>query len=273
MRAIAGAKESISLQIYGLTDPDIINLLAKKQNEGIDVEIFFDKNGSRSLPKHLCAFPVKSVGLMHRKILVIDHETILLGTANLTPQSLKMHDNLLLGISSKDLATFLIHSSEEAHSLHLENSKISSFLLPSTNQDALNRLLKTIDRAQNEIKLCMFTLTHPQIIERLLNAKNRGVKVLVAVDRNTAYGASKKAVEALENRGIAVWKSQGAQLLHHKWALIDSDTLILGSANWTKAAFEKNQDCLLILKKLPISHQKTFHKIWRKVERTGMMEL
>lgn len=273
MRAIDTAKETISLQIYGLTDPDIIHLLGKKQNEGLDVRIIYDKNGSRSLPKHLCAFPAKTVGLMHRKILVIDQKTVLLGTANLTPQSLKMHDNLLLGISSKELATFFINSSKETNTLHLENSKISSFLLPSTSQDALNRLMKTIDRAQNEIKVCMFTLTHPQIIEKLIAAKNRGIKVHVAVDRNTAYGASKKAVEALENHGIAVWKSQGAQLLHHKWALIDSDTFILGSANWTRAAFEKNQDCVLVLKKLPPSHQKTFHKIWRKVEKQGMMEL
>ena len=56
------------------------------------------------------------------------------------------------------------------------------------------------------------------------------------------------------------------QLLHHKFILIDDQTLLVGSANWTKAAFYKNSDCFLILHNLT-DDQKTFmNRLWTRLE-------
>ncbi|MGH2611481.1 MAG: phospholipase D-like domain-containing protein, partial [Rhabdochlamydiaceae bacterium] len=73
----------------------------------------------------------------------------------------------------------------------------------------------------------------------------------------TAYGASKKAVQKLSSAGIEIFLSSGLPLLHHKWAYIDHKELILGSTNWTEAAFRKNEDVLLFLKPLskPVQSQ------------------
>ncbi len=265
MRAIKSAKQSISMQIYGLTDPDLIALLEKKQSQGIDVQIFYDKKASRSLPPHLAAYPIKSSGLMHRKILIIDDTTIFLGTANYTPQSLKMHDNLIVGIWNHDLAMFFKHSSEQQKEFVVDGLFLSAFLLPDFEKKAIEALTQRIDAAKESIQIAMFTLTHPTIREKLMEAKKRGVSVSVAIDRYTALGASKKHVEALKDVGVEIRKSGGSQLLHHKWALIDNKTFIIGSANWTGAAFEKNQDCLLIFDELKPSHQKILLRIWKAV--------
>ena len=55
------------------------------------------------------------------------------------------------------------------------------------------------------------------------------------------------------------------QLLHHKWALIDKETLIVGSANWTTAAFTKNQDCFLVLP-LKEKEQKFMKNLWKVIQ-------
>jgi len=263
LRAIQSAKSSIHLQIYGLTDLDLIALLAKRQAEGLDVQIFYDKRASSHLP--LLAYPIKSSGLMHRKILVIDAKQVFVGTANCTPQSLKMHDNLVLGLSSEPLAEFFEKSIEYSQAFTIEGRPLTAHLLPDFRDKALPDLCNQIDQSKKSIKIAMFTLTHPQIVERLVSAKKRGIAVTVAIDRYTALGASKKSIQQLDNAGITILTSQGSQLLHHKWALIDDSTFILGSANWTGAAFEKNQDCLLILKDLEPGHQKTLAKIWKAV--------
>ncbi len=249
------ANTSISLQIYELSDPAILSLLKKKHREGVDVKIFHDKK--RTLPKELPAYPVKTRGLMHRKILVIDEALVLLGTANFTTQSLKMHDNLILGLWHPELATKL------EGNFAVGSMRIGCYLLP--NVEAIKALEKCLEDARQSIQVAMFTLTHPSLVGKLAEAQKRGVTVSVAIDRYTAMGASRKAVEQLQAAGAEILLNRGSQLLHHKWALIDSKTLVLGSANWTAAAFAKNQDCLLILENLPSSERKVIKKIWNAV--------
>ncbi|MBS0628868.1 MAG: hypothetical protein JSS30_01430 [Verrucomicrobia bacterium] len=257
MQALKRANQSISLQIYELSDPSILALLQKKHERGIEVKIFHDKK--RTLPKGLPAQPVKSKGLMHRKILVIDGALVLLGTANFTTQSLKMHDNLILGLWHPELATTL------KGTYTLGTIQIGCYLLPEMSGPAITALGEAIEGAKQTIQVAMFTLTHPDLVGKLANAQKRGVKVTVAIDRYTAMGASKKAVEQLQEAGAEILLNQGSQLLHHKWAIIDSKTLVLGSANWTAAAFAKNHDCLLILENLPPSEQKVIKVIWKQV--------
>lgn len=253
------------LQIYGLSDPDVLALLCKKKASGLKVTLFYDPSASPSLPSFLEAHPVKSSGLMHRKILVIDEAQIFLGTANFTTQSLKMHDNLVFGAWDPQLALFLQKSIESNSSFTIDRTEIESYLLPDFEDKALHELESLIASAQEQIHVAMFTLTHPMLIQSLIAALNRGVEVNIAIDRYTALGASKRAIEQLKEAGAHLLLSQGDQLLHHKWALIDGEILIMGSANWILSAFAKNQDCLLILKNLGKTERKTLQRLWKRV--------
>lgn len=261
MAAITSASESISLQIYGLTDPDVITLLQKKESEGVHVQIFHDKSATKGLPFFRNAYPIQVGGLMHRKILVIDHCLSLVGTANFTPHSLKMHDNVVVGIWSNELASFFESGVDESHVKEIGKTMLSSYLLPDFSKKALDRVCSCIERAENTIDVAMFTLTHPRLVKALCKAAKRGLQVRIALDRYTALGASKRAADQLQNAGATLLTGRGNQLLHHKWALIDSHTLVLGSANWTRAAFKSNQDCLLLLENLPPNAEKQLQRL------------
>jgi len=226
--------------------------------------IFHDKK--RTLSKKLPAQPVKTGGLMHRKILILDDETTFLGSANFTTQSLKMHDNLILGLWDPAIAKFFKQSSESEGKFECGGIQIRCFLLPDLSGEAINALERALDEAEQSIQVAMFTLTHCSIVNRLVEAQKRGVRVSVAIDRYTAMGASKEAVEKLLNAQTKIFLNRGNQLLHHKWAMIDGKTLILGSANWTKAAFAKNHDCLLILNNIGKAERKSIESIWKGVE-------
>lgn len=265
IQALKRAKTSITLQIYGLTDPDILHLLEQKKKQGVEVTIFHDPHGTKSLPPSLAAYPVKAGGLMHRKIVVIDQTFFLLGTANFTTHSLKMHDNLVLGIWNPSFAHFLQDSIQDYGHFTMDGLEIACFLLPYFGAEALQEISQLIDQAEKEICIAMFTFTHPHLVEKLIAAHARGVKVIVAIDRYTALGASKKALHRLKQQGICLLTSGGSQLLHHKWALIDKEILVMGSANWTASAFTKNQDCLLIIKGLNPLHQKSLDQIWSSI--------
>lgn len=264
LQAMKNTKNAIFFQIYGLTDPDVIALLSHKIAQGLDVQIFYDSKGS-CLPKEFPGTALKGSGLMHRKIFLFDRATAFLGTANATTQSLKMHDNFMVGIYSPKVNTFLRNACLESGSFQLGQSSLELYLLPDLEGKALDSLSRRLDLAKDSIRIAMFTFTHPLLVEKLIQAKQRGIEVEILIDRYTASGASKKHCQILQEAGIKVRHSMGGQLFHHKWAILDEKTLILGSANWTKAAFEKNHDFLLIFDNLTNRHRKSLKRIWRAV--------
>lgn len=261
------ATRSIHLTMYAVTDPSLIAALQKRAEAGIAVEVFFDPSASEGrLPFPIKSTPVKCRGLMHRKIVVIDEEIVFLGSANFTTASLSLHDNFTCGLYHKGLAQFLLADPHGSYSFSIGSQKATLWLLPDKTGEALRSLLKAIEEASDSISISMFTLTHPQLVEALILAHKKGVKVSLAVDYYAGRGASKKALDRLRAAGIHLGLSGGSQLLHHKWAYIDHKTLIVGSTNWTKAAFTKNQDCLLFLNDLTPVQKKYMDRLWRVIE-------
>ena len=79
-------------------------------------------------------------------------------------------------------------------------------------------------------------------------------------------GASAKVAALLKKGGIPVKCNRGGNLLHHKFMYIDGKTLVNGSANWTKAAFEKNDDCFIILHDLTDTQREFMDKLWAVID-------
>lgn len=245
-KTFTNARTSIDLWMYAATDSPLIAHLQKQAEKGVHVAIHYDKNGGTShLPAPIHAHPIRCKGLMHRKITIVDSSTVFIGSANLTTSSLDHHDNLSLGIYDPKLAHFLLHPTAKTYTFrhgHL-------WLLPDLG--AIQAIAQKINAATRSIFVAMFTLTQDNLLDALIRAHHRGVHVFVAIDHYTARGASKKAIQKLRAAQIPVSQSVGLHLLHHKWALIDDTSLILGSTNWTAAAFSKNDDILVFLELPP----------------------
>ncbi len=270
LQALNRAHESIFLSVYGITDPQILDAVRKKSVEHLPIFIEYDPTASSALKKQLPSSihlkPVKSKGLMHRKIVLIDRRAAYLGSANLTPSSLRHHANLVIGLYHPGLAAFLEKPEAKSYFFDLQGQKGEVYLFPDPAKAGLFRLIECIDKAKRQIHIAMFTLTHPEIVEALIRATKRKVGVSIALDAYTARGASKKSLEKLEREGVNFYLSQGRELLHHKWALIDEETLAMGSANWTRAAFDKNDDFLLFLAPLDKKQKGFLENLWEIIE-------
>ena len=263
--------------MFGLSDPAILHTLAKKIEEKVPLTIFYDAKSSPNLRTVLAGaqvYPLRQAGLMHQKILILDDERVFLGSANFTTPSLKMHDNLVVGLSSPAIAQFLKEKkpySSGSLSTVVGGQQVDIWLLPDRQGEALSTLKKQISLASRTLQIALFTLTHSDLTEAIIQAKKRGVAVTVLLDTHAALGASASAIQALREAGVRLLYSQGVQLLHHKFAYIDQKTLIMGSANWTKAAFTKNSDCLMILHDLNPEQKKFLRRLWNRMEKTSRL--
>lgn len=280
MRALKGAASSITLHTYALTDEAVIETLLTKKNAFIDVEVITDAKTTPSIfplvQEPLKWKKVKSSGLMHEKILVLDGTTVFLGTANMTYESLSMHDNLMIGFHNQKLANYLTEYTQEIdqkkkqknnthHTFSIGNQLLELWLLPYKGNAPIERLKELIQNASHSIYIAMFTLTHEEILRELSIAHHKGIAIKVFLDNTSANGASAKALHTLLQEGIPVYLSNGLQLLHHKMMFIDNTCFVLGSANWTKAAFKKNHDFYITLSPLHPQQTKTLQTIFKKI--------
>ncbi|MDN3509552.1 MAG: phospholipase D-like domain-containing protein, partial [Candidatus Neptunochlamydia sp.] len=227
------AQESVILHTYAFTDLSLLSLLKKQAEKGVSIHIHYDKKVSPSLhlleKENFHFHPTEGKGLIHEKLWIIDEKILFIGSTNLTPSSLKMHDNLMVGLYVPPLAKVLSQGRPEAFHLETDWAILHTYCLPS--KQGLEALLESLDQAKKEIFLSLFTFTHPQIAEKLIQLHKKGVKIHLKLDRGTARGASKNIKKLFESEGIPVQTSHGLQLYHHKWATIDQKTHIIGSAN------------------------------------------
>ncbi len=272
LNAIRNAHSSVYLVMFGLSDRAVLSALIQKIRHDIPTTVYYDSTGSPKLGKILDGgdvHPVKSAGLMHQKILILDDETVFIGSANMTSASLRMHDNLVVGLISRKIAQFL--KEHEPYSTgYLQTTvggqEVEIWLLPDPRGHALHDLKKKIRAAARSIRIALFTFTHPGLIDEVIDAHQRGINVAVVVDMHSGLGASASAIERLKKAGVRVLLSQGTQLLHHKFIYIDEQTLLTGSANWTKAAFYKNSDCFLVLHNLNPDQKSFMNRLWNQIE-------
>jgi len=275
LAAIAKAKKSITLIIFTMRDHSIINALNKRAGAGLDVTVIYDAHAASNLDRQLSE-KVKKVkrdpkGITHQKILIVDHEFVLIGTSNMTTSSLRYYDNLVNGFWSPALAEWLskklgrlrsLNSGPGGHKVFTIDQQSLEFWFLPTGPQAPERIKELIRSAEKTLRVAMFTWTRLDFAEEVIQAHQRGVDVKVVIDKQSGYGASIKVIQALKEAGVPLFFNRGKGLLHTKTMTIDGKILVNGSANWTKSAFTRNDDCFYVLYTLTAEQQRYMNNFW-----------
>lgn len=103
-----------------------------------------------------------------------------------------------------------------------------------------------LDKARKSILVQAYSFTSAPIAKALLNAHKRGVKVEDILDKSQRSEKYSSA-DFLANSGIAVKIDSAHAIVHNKVMIIDGETVITGSFNFTKAAEERNAENLLVI--------------------------
>ena len=281
--AISHAEQSLLFLIYALNDTEIIEALKTKSEEGIPVQVIYDPKAStgvdRKLGRAVEATARVTKGLMHKKILVIDGNEVWIGSANMTKDSLEAQGNLVAAMKSQALAEAI---AEKAKSLsgacaekpcppqkvNIGGQDVELWFLPDTDLQAVNRIQSLLQGARKTIQVAMFTFTRVDFAKDLIDAKKRGVKVEVFLDHQSAKGTSAKIAAMLRKAGISIYTNPGQSILHYKFLVVDNETLVNGSANWTQAAFKQNDDCFMILPKLQEEQKDKLRELTEHLKKT-----
>ena len=129
----------------------------------------------------------------------------------------------------------------------------------SPGGEALPRILRELRQARQSVDVAMFYLSHKDLTDALcFLAQQRGVTVRVVTDATMNKPAHQPVLDRLTWHGasIHVLPSSSKGLMHLKCAVIDGNTVIAGTANWSPTAFDQNFEDTLII------HSKTVSRIY-----------
>lgn len=135
---------------------------------------------------------------------------------------------------------------------------------------------KAISEARESIYMVMFKVgLRPydknssvyQLVEELVNAHERGVDVKVVLDQNIPFigkedvddweieGKNAWCYKRLKETGIDVGYDDATKYTHAKALVIDEETVILGSSNWTESALHKNFETDVLIKSKELAQE------------------
>ena len=136
-------------------------------------------------------------------------------------------------------------SNSQATDINLNNTPAQVYFSP--HGGCTDALVKEIDKAKSEILVQAYSFTSKEIAKALVDAHKRGVHVETILDKSNK-SQKYSAADFTFNMGISTFIDAEHAIAHNKIMVIDKETVITGSFNFTKAAEEKNAENLLILK-------------------------
>ena len=116
----------------------------------------------------------------------------------------------------------------------------------SPNRGATQAVVDTLAAARATVRVQAYAFTSAPIAKALVDAHHRGVDVQVILDRKET-GAKYTAADFLAHAGIVTLIDGAHSIAHNKIMVIDGDTVITGSFNFTTAAERQNAENLLVI--------------------------
>ena len=144
-----------------------------------------------------------------------------------------MKQQILSIIVSLSFIFFPLNHISHATDLTLNNTQTQVCFSP--NSGCTEAIVSQIDKAKSEILEQAYSFTSAPIAKALTDAFKRGVRVETILDKSQRRERYTSAT-FISNAGIPTYIDSKHAIAHNKIMIIDKETVITGSFNFTKAA-------------------------------------
>ncbi len=264
-QALRAAQAHIDMAIYDLDLWSIRNALLDAHARGVQVRLVVDQDHITPEVESLRAAGIPVVaddgpGLMHHKFVVIDGAEVWTGSMNFTVNGAYRNANHLVRIPSRRLAADYAREFDEMFvegrfgpasradtpypQVTVNQVPIEVWFSPDEHPQA--RLVPLLRQAQEEMLVLAYIWTADPLTDALLERARAGVVVRgwFEAEQLDAPGHDYTRLRAA---GLAVEPDPFPGLLHHKVLVVDGETVVLGSYNFTRAADVRNDENVLIV--------------------------
>ncbi len=279
--AIAGAKKSVWLEMYLLTDRNVIRALEEAAHRGVDVRVMLEAHpygsGSSSAAETLDRLKAAGIqvettnpsfALTHEKGMLVDAHTVFIMTANFTLSALggtskiRNREYGIVDNNPQDVQAVLgiFNGDWNRTAAHFDDPNL--VVSPINSRNAF---LSLINRAHSVLVIEAEEMNDMSIEQALGNAVQRGVRVQVILP---ALGASSGDSNS---QGIQTLRQENVQMredahlyMHAKMIVVDGQRAFVGSENISAASLDQNRELGIIISDTTVlsTLQQTFQRDW-----------
>ena len=255
--AIESAKKSIKIKMFVFSDPDLINAVIAAKKRGIEIQVMLnparrsgeEENGETRKLLEAAGVEVKdsnpAFGLTHEKSMVIDEEVAFVKSLNWATKNLTVTRDYAITTSHKHEVDEIVacftadwdrkdfDPGEHAHMIWCKGN-------------GRDRIARFIDEAKHTLFVQNERYQDSVIIERLVRAAVRGVKVHIMARPPHALKKD-KLVEGVG--GLRIMDDVGIKIhtlrhlkLHGKMLIADGCRAIVGSINLAPGSFDDRRE-------------------------------
>ena len=265
---LTSATAVVDAALYDLNAKSIATAFINAHNKGVKVRVLTENSHveKKEIQRLLReGIPVRDDGnddgYMHHKFIIIDQRYVWTGSYNTTYNGAFKNDNNVVWIDSvplaenftKEFQTIYSSRGEEKlpqksipnpHVTLSDGTQISTYFSPGS--ETISPLLQEINSAKESINFMVYSFTHDKIGKAIRDQFQNGVKVGGVFDENQISKYSE--YDPMEKLGMSVKIDETSGTMHHKVIIIDEETVITGSYNFSRRAETQNSENLLIIK-------------------------
>jgi len=255
--AVNGAEKSLRIKMFTFSDPQLLHAVIAAHRRGVAVRIMLnparrsgeaENEQSRKMLTDAAVSVIDSnpaFGLTHEKSMVVDDKAAWVMSLNWETRNFT---------ETRDYAVVTEHSHEVAETMEgFDADWERKTFSPGEHSHLIwcigngrQRIGKFIDEARHSLWVQNERYQDPVIIEHLVRAHERGVKVHVLA-RPPHHLKKEKLVEGvgglriLDDVGVKVHKLKGLKL-HAKLLFADAERAIIGSINLAPGSFDSRRE-------------------------------
>lgn len=257
LEAIAAAKKSLRIKMFVFSDPALLAAVIAAHRRGVKVRVMLNPARRGGEPeneatrKKLEKAGVKVIdsspafAVTHEKSMVVDDETGFVKSLNWETKNLTETRDYAVVTAHNDEVKEIIDCFEaDWHRKKFDAGKQTRLIW--CNYNGRDRIAEFIDRAKHRLFVQNERYQDAVIIERLVRAARRGVKIHVMA-RPPHTLKKEKLVEGvggiriLNDVGVKVHKLKHLKL-HAKMLLADGKRAIVGSINLSPGSFDSRRE-------------------------------
>jgi phosphatidylserine/phosphatidylglycerophosphate/cardiolipin synthase-like enzyme len=257
LRAIDKAKRSIRIKMFVFSDPTLLKATIAAKHRGVKVRVMLNaerRSGERdneATRKALlrAGIDVKdsnpAFDLTHEKSMVVDEKSAFVKSLNWTTKNLtETRDYAVITERKRDVAEVLEGFEADWHRESFSPRKQSHLIwCPGPGRD---RICDFIDEVKHKLFVQNERYQDAVIIERLVRAKRRGVKVHIMARPPHSLKRDKLVegvggLRILDDLGIKIHKLKRLKL-HGKMLLADGVAAIVGSINFAAGSLDDRRE-------------------------------
>ncbi len=280
--AIKEAKSEILVQVYLLSDNEILTAIEEAHNRGVNVRVMMEghpfgggniyKTTAERLKKSGINFKWTNptFALSHQKSIVIDREMLFILNQNLTESAFDHNREFNIIDYNKNHISEVVQIFEaDWERTGINPVEKDLVVSPVNSRDKLTSLLKS---AKYSIDIEMEVIQDDEIVD-VLSEKAQEVPVRIVLPEFDRITANRVDADKLTKAGAKI-RTLSNPYIHAKLIIVDGVRAYSGSVNFTSSSMDLNRELGIIYSQGDIISkvQEVFNEDWQNGEESTKIE-